>query len=127
MIPRSGRRVYEAFFDAERKARRLTRRYVVVECRPDDEDPPGVEATFVVCPENQVHSVPNHREVVFIAEIEHPSEGRYRAALVDALCRVNEALGHVDADQDPALGELLGEIRVGLEQGLNSLSGSGAA
>lgn len=112
-------KVFESFIEAEQQARRLTRRYVVVECRDDlDADTPGIEATFRVCPEHQVHTVANAREIVFTAEVPHPTEQKYRLALANALWSANRAISDTSHLPCTAARELLDEIRHTLEDGL---------
>lgn len=111
-------KVFESFFEAEAKARRLTRRYVVVECR-DEQDPPGVEATFRVCPETQVHTVPNAREIVFTADVPHVTEQSYRLALASALWCANRALSDSAKLPCTSAREHLDEIRRTLEVALS--------
>lgn len=112
-------RVFESYLEAEQQACRLTRRYVVVECREDaDADTPGVEATFRVCPETQVHTVPNAREIVFTTEVPHPTEQKYRLALANALWSANKAIAATAHLPCTAAREQLDEIRRTLEVGL---------
>lgn len=111
-------RKFDEFFKAEQEARRLTRRYVVVECRDEaDADTPGVEATFVVIREDQVHTVPNRREVVFVAEIAQPAAHRYRLAIDNALLRLRAAAG-TGPTTGPALRETLESIHDSLSADL---------
>ena len=107
------RRTHESFFEAEREARRLTP-YVVVEVR-SEEDPPGVEAVFVVCPESEAKNVPGGREVVFTAGDHQPTVAQLRSAMLDALGPINRVLGWLCAE---APSETLDEARRILETGL---------
>lgn len=109
---------HESFLEAEREARDLAARtgepHVVVEVR-DDQDPPGIEAIFVVCPEDAVSAVKRGQEVVLRADLAGLRSERAERALRDALRLVRRALQIVEQGCDQAMQDLLRDLQRSLQ------------
>jgi hypothetical protein len=109
----------DSLFDAERTANQRAAgsavEHVVVETR-DEQDGPGIEATFVVCPASNASLVPQAREIVY--RTTHPEVAAVREHVDSALILVGKARALVSSQDDPSLLDLLAQAEKHLELAL---------